>query len=50
MPKDYEAIKHALRNQHPEWSDKKLKTTAAKITNSNRKKTGRPPAKFHRGG
>jgi hypothetical protein len=49
MPKDYEKIKASLRKSHPSWSSKKLKTTAAKITNSQRKKQGRPPAKFHRG-
>jgi len=48
MPQDYEAILRSLRKQHPKWSEQKLKTTAAKITNSVRKKEGRPPAQFHR--
>jgi len=48
MPQDYEAILSSLRKQHPSWSEQKLKTTAAKITNSNRKKAGKPPARFHR--
>ena len=47
MPEDYEKIKQALRKQHPDWSDDKLKESAARITNSKRKAAGRPPAKFH---
>lgn len=48
MPRDYESILSSLRKQHPDWSEAKLKTAAAKIANSRRKKSGRPPAKFHR--
>jgi len=47
-PEDYEQILASLRKQHPKWPESKLKTVAAKITNSNRKASGRPPAKFHR--
>lgn len=50
MPKDYDAIKRSVTKEHPNWSAKKVKTVAAKITNANRKKAGRPPAKFHRKG
>jgi hypothetical protein len=50
MPADYEAILASLRKQHPDWSTARLKTSAAKITNSRRKASGRPPAKFHRKG
>lgn len=48
MPKDFEAIKRSLRKSNPKMSEKELKTRAAKITNAQRKKSGRPPAKFHR--
>ena len=48
MPKDYEAIKRSVRKQNPSMSEKEVKTRAAKITNSRRKKAGKPPAKFHK--
>lgn len=46
-PKDYEAIKRSLSKRGMKGKD--LKTRAAKITNAQRKKAGKPPAKFHRG-
>lgn len=48
MPKDYEAIKKSVKKRSPGMSEKAAKTKAAKITNAQRKKQGRPPAKFHR--
>lgn len=47
MPKDYEAVRDSLRKQHPDWSLEKVKRQAAKITNSRRKKAGKPAARFH---
>lgn len=49
MPKDYEAIKKSVKKQNPGLSEKAAKTKAAKITNAQRKKQGRPPAKLHKG-
>ena len=49
MPKDYEKTKASVRKQNPKLSEKAAETKAAKITNANRKKAGKPPAKFHRG-
>ena len=49
MPKDYEAILKNVTKSHPKLGLAERKTMAAKITNSRRKKSGRPPAKFHRG-
>lgn len=46
MPKDYEAIKAGLRRQGVRGAT--LKTKAAKITNAQRRKAGRPAARFHR--
>lgn len=46
-PRDYESIKRSLARQG--YKGKDLKTRAAKATNSQRKKAGKPPAKFHRG-
>jgi hypothetical protein len=46
-PEDYEAIKRNLAERGYSGAD--LKTRAAKITNAQRRKQGRPPAKFHRG-
>lgn len=47
MPKDYEStLKSVSKGRTPTKADK---TKAAKITNAQRKKAGRPPAKFHRG-
>jgi hypothetical protein len=34
MPEGYEKIKESLRKRHPDWSEKKIKTVAAKIWNS----------------
>jgi len=47
MPADYEAIRESVRKQHPKWSLAKVKEVAAKITNAKRKKSGKPPARFH---
>ena len=47
MPKDYEAIKKSVKKQHPEYSDKEAKEHAARITNAERARAGKPPAKFH---
>lgn len=47
-PKDYEAIKRSVKKRNPGMSEKAVKGKAAKITNARRKKSGRPPAKFHR--
>jgi hypothetical protein len=47
MPRDYEAIKREINKEHQNWTQKHVKEVAAKITNAQRKKEGRPPAKFH---
>lgn len=46
-PRDYESIKRSLAREG--LKGKELKTRAAKITNAQRKKAGKPPARFHRG-
>lgn len=47
-PKDYEAIKRSVRKSNPKMPLKQVKTRAAKITNARRRRSGKPPAKFHR--
>ena len=35
-PKQYEAIKDSLKEEHPKWSEERIKSSAAAISNSKR--------------
>ncbi len=35
-PDQYEAIKASLKKEHPDWSEEKIKSSAAAISNSHK--------------